>query len=227
MRSTPESGLRGGLTDRIRRARSRESVARGVSRELHPRRVRHDGDDDWTLGEGARQGPCYREGMEQRLPTIARIALGGFGAAFVAMAIALALVKPDGAIVVGFLAAGLLLALLALIGRLPSEVGIGGGVVKFPEALVEREYGTVLTERIRQLLRDEMNRRVAAGGPPLMGGGIGATEADRESALRLAREATSDAELIRALDVARQAADEQAFAIEQLISQGMPPRGIG
>jgi hypothetical protein len=137
------------------------------------------------------------------------------------MAIALAWLKPDGATVVGFLAAGLILTLLAIMPRLPSEVGIGGSSLKWGETIVEREYARHLTDRIQQILAEEAQRRMDPTAE--MGTTSGGFEADRETALRLAREAKDAPDLLRALDIARQAAEEQAMAVRYAIGRAEQP----
>lgn len=120
--------------------------------------------------------------------------------AFMVMATAMAWLKPDAAIVVAFLSAGMVLLVLASIPRLPSKVTIGGGSIEYPpEELVTREYAAALESAIgdallaqwRQL-REPEDEATGSLGPPGL-----------DELTQMARDATTRAELDQALDLAR------------------------
>lgn len=145
-----------------------------------------------------------------------RWAVGLLGSAFVAMAAAMAWVKPDGTTVVGFLTAGVVLLLVALLPRLPTKIGIGGGSLEYPaEELVDREYTgtlehelwTVIGTQFREQHRDVPPEEAfgTTSGPGL------------DYARQLARRASTRDDLNEALETARNAAREQALSIVSLL----------
>jgi hypothetical protein len=133
--------------------------------------------------------------------------IGVIGLAFAGMSTVMAWVKPDAAIVVGFLTAGLVLALLAVMPKLPSKVSIGGGSLEYsPDQLIDQEYTATLESELWSAISQavpELYEESPEGTGGTAGPGL-------EEARQSARMASTQAEMNAALEAARGVARRQA-----------------
>jgi hypothetical protein len=140
------------------------------------------------------------------------LGLMGIGAS--AFATALAWNGADGATTAAFLAAGLLLLILAALPRVPSKISFPGGSLEYPvEYLAIREWADTLEHDLGEVLAPEWEEE-AKNWPEGTGSGGGPTLDDVREA---ARNASSAAEVDQALQFARAAAHEQARLVKEIV----------